>query len=94
MFLTNCSRGFQDTNVIESGLSDFQKMNLTVLKMYFTKQKHKTIFCKNYKDLDNLTFKEALNKELIKHDLNNIDYKIFDEIVLSILNAHAPLKKK
>ena len=30
----------------------------------------------------------------MKHDLNNIDYEDFHEIVLSILNVHAPLKKK
>ena len=30
----------------------------------------------------------------MKHDLNNIDYEDFHEIVLSILNANAPLKKK
>ena len=30
----------------------------------------------------------------MKHDLNNIGYENFHEIVLSILNAHAPLKKK
>ena len=49
LFLTNCSRSFQDTQVIETGLSDFHKMNLTVLKIYFTKQKHETIFYRNYK---------------------------------------------
>ena len=73
----------------ETGLSDFHKMNLTVLKMYFIKQKHETIFYRNYKKFDNLKFKEALNRELMKHDLNNIDYEIFHEIVVSILNAHA-----
>ena len=57
-------------------------------------QKHETIFYRNYKKFDNLIFKEALNRELMKHDLNNIDYEDFHEIVLSILNAHAPLKKK
>ena len=62
--------------------------------MFFTKQKHETIFYRNYKKFDNLKFKEALNRELMKHDLNNIDYEDFHEIVLSILNAHAPLKKK
>ena len=94
LFLTNCSRSFQNTQVIETGLSDFHKMNLTVLKMFFTKQKHETIFYRNYKKFDNLKFKEALNRDLMKHDLNNTDYEIFHEIVLSILNAHAPLKKK
>ena len=43
LFLTNCSRSFQDTQVIETGLSDFHKMNLTVLKMFFTKQNMRPI---------------------------------------------------
>ena len=29
----------------------------------------------------------------MKDDSNNIDYKIFHVIVLSILNVHAPLKR-
>ena len=48
LLLTN---GFQDTQVIETTLSDFCKMDLTVLKMCFTKQKHETIFHTNYKNL-------------------------------------------
>ena len=56
--------------------------------------KHETIFYRNYKKFDNLKFKEALITGLMKHDLNNIDYEDFHEIVLSILNAHAPLKEK
>ena len=58
LFLTNCSRSFQDTQVIETGLSDFHKINLTVLKRFFTKQKRDTIFYRNYKKFDNLEFKE------------------------------------
>ena len=46
------------------------------------------------KKIDNLKFKEPLKKELMKHDVNNIDYEIFQEIVLPIRNAHAPLKRK
>ena len=85
---------FQDRQAIETALSDFRKVNLTILKMYFTKQNHETIFYRNYKKFDSLIFKEALNRELMKHDLNGIDYEIFHGILLSILNAHAPLKKK
>ena len=29
----------------------------------------------------------------MKHDVSNIDYEIFHETVLSILNAHAPWSK-
>ena len=62
--------------------------------MFFTKQNYETIFYWNYKKFDNLRIKEARKRELMKHDLNNIDYENFHEIVLSILNTHTPLKKK
>ena len=91
---SKCSRSFQDIQVIEVGLSDHHKMNLTVWKMYFTKQKQEIIFYRNYKKFDNLKLKEELNRELMKHDANNIDYEIFHWIVLSIFNVHAGLKKE
>ena len=72
---------------IDTGLSDFHGMNITVLKMFFRKQKHKTVF-------DNSAFREALNRELLKHDLNNIEYDTFQEIIVSLLNVYAALKKK
>ena len=94
LFLTNCSRSFQDTQVIETGLSDFHKMNITVLKMFFSKQKHETVFFQNYKKFDNSAFREVLNRELLKYDLNNIEYDTFQEIIVSLLNVYEPLKKK
>ena len=56
-------------------------MNLAVLKMYFTKQKH---------DPSSTGTIKSLNRELMKHDVNNIDYEIVHETVLSIFNAHTP----
>ena len=85
IFLTNCSRSFPDSQVIESELSDLHKMNITVLKMFFN------IFNKKF---DNSAFREALNKELLKYDLSNIEYDTFQEIIVSLLNIYAPLKKK
>ena len=42
LLLKNCSRNFQDTRqLIKTGLSNFHKMNLTVLKMYFNKKNMK-----------------------------------------------------
>ena len=35
-----------------------------------------------------------LNRELLKYDLNNIKYDTFQEIIVSLLNVYAPLKKK
>ena len=45
-------------------------MKLTVFKLYFTKQKHETIFYRSYKIFYNVNFKEALIVELIKHDVH------------------------
>ena len=94
LYLTNCSRSFQDTQVIETGLSDFHKMNITVLKMFFSKQKHETVFFRNYKKFVNFAFREALNRELLKYDLSNIDYDTSQEIIVSLLNIFESLKKK
>ena len=37
LILTNRPRSFQDSTVIETGLSDFHKMCVTVMKMYYCK---------------------------------------------------------
>lgn len=42
----------------------------------------KPFFKWNYKKFDDLISKEALNGEFMKHDVNNINYSIFPEIVL------------
>ena len=55
---------------------------------------YETVFFRNYKKFDNSAFKDALNRELIKYDLNNIEYDTFQEIIVSLLNVYAPLKKK
>ena len=62
--------------------------------MFFNKHKHETVFFRNYKKFDNSAFREALNKELLKYDLSNIEYDTFQEIIVSLLNIYAPLKEK
>ena len=39
LFLTNRKQGFQQTHVIETGISDFHKMVVTVMKTHYKKQK-------------------------------------------------------
>ena len=62
--------------------------------MFFSKQKHETVFFRNYKKFDNSAFREALSRKLLKYDFNNIEYDTFQEIIVSLLNVYAPLKKK
>ena len=59
-------------------------------KMFFSKRKDEIVFSLNYKKFDNSAFREALNRELLKYDLNNIEYDLFQEIVVSLLQVYSP----
>ena len=43
LMLTNSNRSFKNSCTIETGLSDFYKMIVTVLKIYFQKKEVKVI---------------------------------------------------
>ena len=62
LFITNSPNSFQNTSAITTGLSDFQKMVITVLKVTFTKSKPKVI---TYRDF------QLFNEEKFKTDLKN-----------------------
>ena len=94
LFLTNRSRYFQNTSTIETGISDFHKLVVTVLKMFYKKQKPKIIQCRDYKTFNEQLFRIELDKELAKIDLNNIELAEFRNEFLSVLKKHAPIKYK
>ena len=48
---SNSCRSFQDTFTVETGLSDFHKLVVTVLKLYFTKQKPNIQTFQDYKKI-------------------------------------------
>ena len=50
---TNSPRSFQNSNVFETGLSDFHKLATTVLKQYFSKLKPKVVNYRNYRKFHN-----------------------------------------
>ena len=94
LILTNCSRSFQNTDVFETGLSDFHKLTFTVFKQYYPKQKPKVVFYRKYKNFRNDLFRSELENELSKYDINNMEYDIFLGTFLKILDKYAPMKKK
>ena len=64
LVLTNRSTFFQNTNVIETGLSDFHKMVVTIMKTSFRKLKPKIIKQSKYKHFLNDIFRDSLLEEL------------------------------
>ena len=50
LILTNCPGSFQNSCVVETGLSDFHKMVVTVMKTSYRKSQPKMIRHRNYKN--------------------------------------------
>ena len=94
LILTNKSLCFQNTTVIETGLSDFHKLILTMMKSTFQKQVSKILSYRNYKRFNNTLFQNDLMYEISNIGLKNICCKQFENIFMLTLNKHAPLKTR
>ena len=69
LFLTNAMRGFQETQLFETGLSDFHKLLVTALKSTFPKSLPKIITYRSYKSFSNDLFRDDLNYFLSKENM-------------------------
>ena len=87
LVITNSFSNFQNTKAISTGLSDFHKMVVSVLKHTFHRSAPKELVYRNYKKLDRVIFKRELEDKL-NQQIN--EYKQFEQIFLEILNIHAP----
>ena len=74
LILTNVPRSFQTTCVIETGLSDFHLMTLTVMRKSFKKLKARVINYRSYKHFSNEVFRESLLGKLSQQTFVNNDY--------------------
>ena len=72
LILTNKPRSFQNSCTFETGLSDFHKMTITVLKMHFKKQASKIISYRNYKNFSNLEYRKKVQEIITKIDFQKI----------------------
>ena len=69
LILTNSSSSFQNSCAIETGMSDFHNMTITVMKTIFQKLKPKLIYYRDYSMFSNDKFGEEL---LSKSSMENI----------------------
>ena len=75
LYLTNCPKSFQSTLTIETGISDFHKLIVTVLKNKHEKVPPKIIHYRDYKNFDSNKFFEKLQLKLSNLDMNNLDFR-------------------
>ena len=82
--------------VIETGLSDFHKMSLTVIKVFYKKQRPKIVRYQNYCNFENELFinevKNSIEQEYCQHQ--SLEFGSFKMKVDNILQKHYSRKKR
>ena len=92
----NCPGSFQNSCVVEAGLSDFHKIVVTVMKTSYWKRQHKIIHCRNYENFSNDIFRDSLQKIFQQNLGNSCGQDVHDFIIScnKILDQYAPRKSK
>ena len=96
LILTNRPGSFQNSCVIETGLSDFQKMIVTVMKTSYWKIEPRVINYRNYKSFSYEKFRESLLENLKGKLSGNSDQSFSNFINPSntVSDKQLPQKKK
>ena len=94
LILTNRPRSFCNSDTHETGLSDFHKLAVTVLKMFSKKQSPNVISYRNYKIFSNYSFRTNLINEISSNGILEGDLTGFLDECKKSLDYQAPRKKK
>ena len=89
--LKNSPRIFQGSCVMETGLSDFHRMTVTIMTAIFPRLPPKIRTSRNYNKFYNLNFRETLVKELSLTNAWNNDISNFIDICMRSLEKHVTL---
>ena len=94
LFLTNCARSFHNTCVFETGLSDFHKLVVTLLRSKVESLPPKIISYRTYKQFNEGKFKDLFLSYLNELEMSDLSVDVFKMTFLNALNSLAPVKKK
>ena len=96
LILTNNPKCFQSSCVLETGLSDFHRMTVTVMKTTFKKFEPRIIHYRDCKKFQNDQYRDELTPKLsnIISENNNIRLNEFLSICMDTSDRCAPCKQK
>ena len=94
LILANSQRSFQSSCTIETGLSNFHRMTITIMKASFQKLKPKVIHYRNYKRFCNESYRNELVADFSKQNFEENSLEKFLEVCNKVLDKHAPRKSK
>ena len=83
---------FENTCTTTTGMSAFHKCTTVILKSQVLKAPDKCKFCRNYKNFDEDNFNKDLKLKLA--NLEELDYSLFENTFIDVLNTHVPMKTK
>ena len=92
LLLRNFPKPFLKSQTLETGLSDFHKLALTILQILYKKQNPLVIMYRDYKSFLSGTFRTELLSAMDRY--SNIYFADFHSEFLYLLGKHAPVKKK
>ena len=96
LILTNSPYSFQNSCVIETGLSDFHKMIVLVMKTTFQKLKPRIVQCRDCAQFSNDNFRKKLLENITLENVNTNSNGLekFLQIGMNTLDQMVPRKKK
>ena len=92
LIITNKKPYFKNTCVTTTGVSDFYKLTVVSLKSQVLKAPAMLKFYRNYKNFDENYSNEDFKLKL--DSLEELDYSLFDNTFIDVLNTHVPIKTK
>ena len=96
LIITNRAKCFQNSVALETGLSDFHKMTLTVMKVFYKKQKPTIITCLSYKNVSNEVFMVDVQNRIsqVTSENNDLEFDIFNAVFNEAIQKEAPIKQR
>ena len=94
LLLSNSAKSFESTCTIETGLSDFHNLVVTVLNEKHERLPPKVMQYRNYKKFDYAIFNNNLRKQTKNLNFSELDFATIRKIFMEILDKFALLKKK
>ena len=94
LYLKNCPKSLRSTLTLETGLSDFHKLIVTILKVKHEKVPPKFIHYRGYKNFDSSKPFEKLQLKRSNLDMSSLGFGSLKICFMELLNKIVPLKTK
>ena len=94
LFWSKSPTSFQKSTVVETDLSDFHKLIVTVITSYSPKRTPNIFTYRKYTNFDKDKFIDEISFNIPKHNLQELTPNPFIRLFKIVFEKHAPLKKK